>query len=239
MDIGLAVVAILLGYLLGSVPSAYILLRLVKRIDIRTTGSGNVGALNTYQQLGPIGGIGVLLADVSKGVLAVYLPMWIGRTRLGRLWQRRQRCGRAHLAPVPGLSWGQGRRDGPGRWTGPGSHTSCHWTCACNNLRLGHQEYSHWGGDWAGPGQHCRYYHRGVLGISSNLPGPDFAAGRQLPGSYHQPDRCCYPPEAVGSDGIPRVKGGMYRGIISWRWPHASPIIEHGDCAAIYIRVLN
>jgi glycerol-3-phosphate acyltransferase PlsY len=78
LDIGLAVVAILLGYLMGSVPSAYILLRLVKRIDIRTTGSGNVGALNTYQQLGPIGGIGVLLADVSKGVLAVYLPQWIG-----------------------------------------------------------------------------------------------------------------------------------------------------------------
>ncbi len=78
MDIGLAVVAILLGYLLGSVPSAYILLRLIKNTDIRTTGSGNVGALNTYQQLGPIGGIGVLLADVSKGVLAVYLPMWMG-----------------------------------------------------------------------------------------------------------------------------------------------------------------
>jgi glycerol-3-phosphate acyltransferase PlsY len=78
LDIGLAVVAILLGYLLGSIPSAYILLRLVKRIDIRTTGSGNVGALNTYQQLGPIGGTSVLVADVSKGVLAVFLPMWMG-----------------------------------------------------------------------------------------------------------------------------------------------------------------
>ena len=51
MESGLGAIAMALGYLLGSIPSAYILLRAVKRMDIRATGTGNVGALNTYQQL--------------------------------------------------------------------------------------------------------------------------------------------------------------------------------------------
>ena len=78
METALAAVGILLGYLLGSIPSAYILLRLVRRADIRTMGTGNVGALNAYQQLGPAAGITILAADVSKGVVAVFLPLWIG-----------------------------------------------------------------------------------------------------------------------------------------------------------------
>ena len=78
MEALLTVVAILLGYLLGSIPSAYCLVRLVKGTDIRKVGTGNVGALNTYQQLGPVGAVAVLLADVAKGVVAVFLPAWIG-----------------------------------------------------------------------------------------------------------------------------------------------------------------
>ena len=78
METVLAVLGIFLGYLLGSIPSAYILLRLVRRGDIRTMGTGNVGALNAYQQLGPAAGIAILVADVSKGVIAVFLPLWIG-----------------------------------------------------------------------------------------------------------------------------------------------------------------
>ena len=74
----LAVLSIFLGYLLGSIPSAYILVRLTRKADIRTLGTGNVGALNTYQQLGPAAGIAILIADVSKGMVAVFLPLWIG-----------------------------------------------------------------------------------------------------------------------------------------------------------------
>jgi glycerol-3-phosphate acyltransferase PlsY len=37
-----------------------------------------MGALNTYQQLGPAAGIAILIADVSKGMVAVFLPLWIG-----------------------------------------------------------------------------------------------------------------------------------------------------------------
>ena len=52
MDAGLAVLSALAAYLLGSIPSAYVLLRLTKGMDIRTAGTGNVGALNAQGQLG-------------------------------------------------------------------------------------------------------------------------------------------------------------------------------------------
>ena len=74
-------VAILLGlgtYLLGSVPTAYIVVCLAKGIDIREVGTGNVGALNAFQQVGPWGGILVLLIDAGKGALAVLVPGWAG-----------------------------------------------------------------------------------------------------------------------------------------------------------------
>ena len=73
--------AILLGlgaYLLGSIPSAYILVYLAKGIDIRQVGTGNVGALNTFQQVGPWGGLLVLAVDGGKGALASLAPQWAG-----------------------------------------------------------------------------------------------------------------------------------------------------------------
>ena len=78
MDIAMAVVGISVAYLLGSIPFAYIILRLTRGLDIRTLGTGNVGALNTYQQLGPAFGVAVLAGDVSKGTIAVFLPLWMG-----------------------------------------------------------------------------------------------------------------------------------------------------------------
>jgi len=58
---------------LGSVPTAYIFGRLVKGIDIRKFGSGNVGATNALRVLGRGAGITVLLLDILKGFLAVVL----------------------------------------------------------------------------------------------------------------------------------------------------------------------
>ena len=75
---GLAVLGVLLGYLLGSIPSAFVVAHLARGADIRTLGTGNVGALNVYQHLGAAAGVAVLLADVAKGVIAVYLPLWMG-----------------------------------------------------------------------------------------------------------------------------------------------------------------
>lgn len=64
------------AYILGSVPTAYIVVKLVTGQDIRVMGTGNVGALNTYHQVGIWYAILVLLTDVMKGVLAVLIPTW-------------------------------------------------------------------------------------------------------------------------------------------------------------------
>jgi glycerol-3-phosphate acyltransferase PlsY len=71
------IAAIIIGYLLGSIPFAYIIARLKMGVDIRDVGGGNVGALNTYRQIGPVYGIGVLAADIIKGIFAVLIARWL------------------------------------------------------------------------------------------------------------------------------------------------------------------
>lgn len=62
---------ILISYLIGSIPTAYIFGRLFKAIDIRQHGSGNVGATNALRVLGKGPGIAVLAIDILKGLLPV------------------------------------------------------------------------------------------------------------------------------------------------------------------------
>ena len=73
-------IAIITGYLLGSIPFAYIVARLRKGVDIRDVGGGNVGALNTWRQIGPVFGLSVLALDIIKGILAVLIARWLGLT---------------------------------------------------------------------------------------------------------------------------------------------------------------
>ena len=61
---------ILLGYLAGSVPFAYLLARR-RGIDVRVAGSGNVGAANVLRTTGPWRGVIVMGLDMSKGIAAV------------------------------------------------------------------------------------------------------------------------------------------------------------------------
>ena len=61
---------ILLGYLAGSVPFAYLLARL-RGVDVRVAGSGNVGAANVLRTTGPWRGVFVMMLDVLKGISAV------------------------------------------------------------------------------------------------------------------------------------------------------------------------
>ena len=62
-------------YIIGSIPFSYLFGKYLGGVDIRTKGSGNVGATNVYRTLGPIIGITALIADLLKGVAAV----WIGQ----------------------------------------------------------------------------------------------------------------------------------------------------------------
>jgi len=66
------------AYLLGSFPTAYIVVRRTKRQDIRELGSHNVGAMNAFQQAGAWPGTLVLLTDAGKGAVAVLAPLWFG-----------------------------------------------------------------------------------------------------------------------------------------------------------------
>jgi glycerol-3-phosphate acyltransferase PlsY len=75
---GLIVLALVIGYLLGSIPFAYLIARWVKGVDIRKMGGGNVGAVNTMREIGPLPGWGVFFADMAKGALAVLIAQWLG-----------------------------------------------------------------------------------------------------------------------------------------------------------------
>lgn len=63
---------LLLGaYLLGSIPSAYLIVRVSTGEDIRYMGDGNVGAKNAYESVGKLIGFSIAAADIGKGFLAV------------------------------------------------------------------------------------------------------------------------------------------------------------------------
>ncbi len=71
------VAAIIIGYLLGAIPFAYLAGRFIKGIDIRQAGGGNVGTLNTLREIGLVPGILVMVADIAKGTLAVFCARWL------------------------------------------------------------------------------------------------------------------------------------------------------------------
>jgi glycerol-3-phosphate acyltransferase PlsY len=65
------IIALLTSYLIGSLPTAYLFGRILKGIDIRKAGSGNVGATNAMRVLGRGPGVAVLLLDILKGFVVV------------------------------------------------------------------------------------------------------------------------------------------------------------------------
>ena len=77
------IIAVIIGYLLGSIPFAYIAGRLKKGVDIRQVGGGNMGALNTMREVGVTIGFAVLAADIAKGLVAVLVAQWLG---LSLIW---------------------------------------------------------------------------------------------------------------------------------------------------------
>ena len=66
------------AYLLGSIPTALVISTRIKHVDIRCIGDGNMGARNTYHQLGPKFGVRVAIIDFFKGALPVFLAYILG-----------------------------------------------------------------------------------------------------------------------------------------------------------------
>ena len=69
--------AMLAAYLIGSIPTGVLVTRLLTGHDIRQMGSGNIGATNVRRAVGNLPGIMVLLGDMLKGCVPVYLSMRI------------------------------------------------------------------------------------------------------------------------------------------------------------------
>ena len=94
--------ALAVSYLLGSVPTAYLFVKWLKRVDVRTVGSGNVGATNVTRIAGLKVGAVVFAVDVLKGLLAVWVVSPVSRGELTTTWQLG--CGVAavlgHMFPV-------------------------------------------------------------------------------------------------------------------------------------------
>jgi glycerol-3-phosphate acyltransferase PlsY len=73
------ILSAILAYLIGGIPFGYWFVRLRSGRDIRTMGSGNIGATNVQRTQGMKAGFVVLLLDILKGFLAVLLAAWLSR----------------------------------------------------------------------------------------------------------------------------------------------------------------
>ncbi len=78
MDIVIIIGALVAGYLIGSFPTAYIVARLRKGVDIREVGSRNLGAMNVFYKIGFVWGLLVLLVDIGKGAAGVAVAYHLG-----------------------------------------------------------------------------------------------------------------------------------------------------------------
>jgi glycerol-3-phosphate acyltransferase PlsY len=83
---GLAPVCITLtaAYIIGSIPTALLVSKKIRHIDIRSIGDGNMGARNTFHTIGPKFGVMVAAIDFTKGTIPVVLAGILG---LGLGWQ--------------------------------------------------------------------------------------------------------------------------------------------------------
>lgn len=63
--------AMFITYLIGSIPTGYLIAKFTKRIDLRRQGSGNIGATNVLRVIGKLAALSTLIIDILKGFIAV------------------------------------------------------------------------------------------------------------------------------------------------------------------------
>ena len=77
-DVLISIAALVCAYLIGSLPSAFIIGKTRRGVDIRKVGSHNMGAMNTFYSVGFWWGMLVLVLDIVKGSLGVLISRWLG-----------------------------------------------------------------------------------------------------------------------------------------------------------------
>ncbi|MFC2010602.1 glycerol-3-phosphate acyltransferase [Chloroflexota bacterium] len=102
----MGIIAVVIAYLLGSIPAAYIATRLLTGKDIRQLGAGSVGANNVYRHVGRVAAVAVGLFDVGKGAAAVAIASWlVGVPNLHEIGTDQAFVLVAGLAVVAGHIW--------------------------------------------------------------------------------------------------------------------------------------
>ena len=84
------ILVLVAAYLIGAIPFGYLLVRMKSGADVRSMGSGNIGATNVLRTTGRGLGFATLLLDIGKGALAVWMadrllggsPFWMSLTAL-------------------------------------------------------------------------------------------------------------------------------------------------------------
>ena len=79
----LGILCLVLAYIAGSFPSGLVIGKTLYHTDPRDYGSHNTGATNAYRVFGAVGGLLVLICDVAKGMLGVYLGQVASQMGLG------------------------------------------------------------------------------------------------------------------------------------------------------------
>ncbi|MDO8473655.1 MAG: glycerol-3-phosphate acyltransferase, partial [Dehalococcoidia bacterium] len=107
MTFFLTIVAVIGAYLLGSVPTAYLVTKWRRGVDVRHKGSGQVGGSNVWHSVSRRLGVAVAAADVMKGVVVILVSRWVGLGVGGQVL--------AGLAAICGHNWSVFLRFGGGR----------------------------------------------------------------------------------------------------------------------------
>ena len=95
-----AVFLVILGYLIGGIPTGKIVVKKSKGVDIQRRGSGNIGAANVYRVAGPSASTVVLLTDTFKGLLPVLIARKFTDSSLVHALVGLGGCAGTHLASV-------------------------------------------------------------------------------------------------------------------------------------------
>jgi glycerol-3-phosphate acyltransferase PlsY len=99
------VIAVVLGYLIGSIPSAYIIGRLIGKIDLRSEGDGRISAAAVHKRLGVVPFLLVVVMDVGVGVLAVLIAKLLTGSPLDVFTDSQWAVLVAGFAAVVGHDW--------------------------------------------------------------------------------------------------------------------------------------